>query len=193
MPPIEIDWRTGKASGKLNAMSSTDQFRQELRVVIALGSNLGDSVGLLRDAVARLGKWSATPVICSSLWRTSPVDCPPGSPPFVNCVAMIAPLARETPENLLGRLQELERAFGRRPKVIVNEARPLDLDLILWGDEVRAMEHLTLPHPRALSRQFVLRPLVEIAPELVFPGRSETVADLLEGLRTDEVLVRVGD
>jgi 2-amino-4-hydroxy-6-hydroxymethyldihydropteridine diphosphokinase len=174
-------------------MSSTDQSRHVPRVVIALGSNLGDSSRLLRDAVARLRMWSAAPLLSSSLWRTSPVDCPPGSPPFVNCVVMMAPLVGETPETLLGRLQELEREFGRRPKWVVNEARPLDLDLILWGAEVRSTAYLTLPHPRALCRQFVLRPLAEIAPEMVFPGRPETVAGLLGLLRTDEVLVRMGD
>jgi 2-amino-4-hydroxy-6-hydroxymethyldihydropteridine diphosphokinase len=174
-------------------MISTDQSQYGSRAVVALGSNLGDSIGLLRDAVARLGKWSAAPPVTSSLWRTSPVDCPPGSPSFVNCVVMIVPLAGETPETLLGRLQELEREAGRRPKLVVNEARPLDLDLIFWGAEVRETEYLTLPHPRAAFRQFVLRPLVEIAPELVFPGHSVTVAKLLEGLRSDEVLVRMGD
>jgi 2-amino-4-hydroxy-6-hydroxymethyldihydropteridine diphosphokinase len=162
-----------------------------LRAVVALGSNLGDSVALLREAMLRLGEMSLCPLVSSSLWRTSPVDCPPGAPPFVNGVALLSPQHAETPETLLDRLQALEREFGRKPKTVLNEARPLDLDLILWGDEIRETERLSLPHPRALQRQFVLRPLAEIAPDLVFPGGAKTVAALLEDLSTDEVLVRV--
>jgi 2-amino-4-hydroxy-6-hydroxymethyldihydropteridine diphosphokinase len=89
------------------------------------------------------------------------------------------------------RLQGLEREFGRRPKSVLNEARPLDLDLIVWGDEIRETARLTLPHPRALQREFVLRPLAQIAPDLMFPGIGKTVASLLENLSTGEALERL--
>lgn len=160
--------------------------------VVALGSNLGDSVALLGEAMWRLETFSAKPIRRSSLWSTSPVDCPPGSPPFVNAVVALEPRPGETPESLLAKLQELEREFGRRPKKVLNEPRPLDLDLIAWGNETRSTPALMLPHPRATQRQFVLRPLAEIAPELKLPGQSKTVAGLLAELKTDEVIERLG-
>src|SRR5580765_7178160 len=115
----------------------------------------------------------------SSLWQTTPVDCPPGSPSFINAVVALLPQKGETPESLLEKLQQLEREFGRQPKKVLNEARPLDLDLIAFGGEQRSFTKLMLPHPRAHERRFVLQPLSEIAPELTLRGQSITVADLL--------------
>jgi 2-amino-4-hydroxy-6-hydroxymethyldihydropteridine diphosphokinase len=158
---------------------------------IALGSNLGDSVGQVRRAIGRLRDLSEEPLLVSSLWRTSPVDCPPGSPPFINAVVGLTPRSRETPETLLASLQALERDFGRAPKVHANEPRPLDLDLLTFGGEVRVSARLTLPHPRAHLRRFVLAPLAEIAPDLVFPGQVQSVARLLAGLKTDEQVSRL--
>jgi len=122
----------------------------------------------------------------SSLWQTAPVDCPPGSPAFVNAVVGFRPRDNETPETLLAKLQALEREFGRRPKKVLNETRPLDLDLIAFGNETRATRELTLPHPRAHERRFVLQPLSEIALDLVLPGQSRSVAELLHRLSLDE-------
>jgi 2-amino-4-hydroxy-6-hydroxymethyldihydropteridine diphosphokinase len=73
----------------------------------------------------------------------------------------------------------------------MNEARPLDLDLITFGGETRSSPDLTLPHPRAHLRRFVMEPLAEIAPELVLPGQKKTVRELLANLRTDEVLEKL--
>jgi 2-amino-4-hydroxy-6-hydroxymethyldihydropteridine diphosphokinase len=158
---------------------------------VALGSNLGDSRRIILDALARLQDFSDSPVQKSSLWQTSPVDCPPDSPKFVNAVAGLVPPADETPESLLEKLRGLEIEFGRRPKKILNEPRPLDLDLIAFGKEIRNSPELTLPHPRVHERSFVLQPLVEIAPELILPGQGKTVAELLAALRSNEVLVRL--
>jgi 2-amino-4-hydroxy-6-hydroxymethyldihydropteridine diphosphokinase len=158
---------------------------------IALGGNLGDAQTTVREAMARLAAFSSTPPIPSSLWRSTPVDCPPGSPDFINAAVALTPLPNFTPETLLAELQALEREFGRRPKLVLNEARPLDLDLIAWGSEVRRTAALTLPHPRAHLRRFVLQPLSELAPDLVLPGQTQTVAELLAGLRTGENLERV--
>ena len=148
-------------------------------VLIALGSNLGDSRKILGDAISHLEKISTAPLIKSSFIETAPVDCPPGSPNFLNAVVALTPRANETPESLLAKLQSLEKEFGRQPKKVLNEARPLDLDLIAFGDEVRSTPQLTLPHPRAHLREFVLRPLAEIAPDFVLPGQRKTVAQLL--------------
>jgi 2-amino-4-hydroxy-6-hydroxymethyldihydropteridine diphosphokinase len=158
---------------------------------IALGSNLGDSPKILREAMARLENFSSGPISKSSLWQTSPVDCPPGSPKFLNAVVGFTPQPDETPETLLAKLQALEKEFGRQTKKQLNEPRPLDLDLILFGGEVRASALLTLPHPRAHERRFVLQPLSEIAPNLVLPGQTQTVAQLLAGLRNHETCVKI--
>lgn len=156
--------------------------------VLALGSNLGNSRELIHQAIARLQEFSDEPVLKSSLWESTPVDCPPGSPLFVNAVIGLIPRADETPESLLLKLQKLEKEFGRQPKKILNEPRPLDLDLIAFGTEIRARPQLTLPHPRANLRRFVLQPLAEIAPDLVLPGQTKTVSELLRGLTSSETV-----
>lgn len=161
-------------------------------VVVALGSNLGDSPAIVREAMDRLARFSPEPLLRSSLWDTSPVDCPPGSPRFVNAVVAFRPWPGQTPDQLLPQLQELEIAFGRRQKVLLNEARPLDLDLIAFGEERRATPTLTLPHPRAHLRRFVLQPLAQIAPDWTLPGQAASVSELLGALCTGEVMQRLG-
>jgi 2-amino-4-hydroxy-6-hydroxymethyldihydropteridine diphosphokinase len=158
---------------------------------VALGSNLGDSAELVSQAMDRLQDFSVRPLLKSSLWRTSPVDCPPGSRPFVNAAAGIKPRSQETPESLLAELQALEREFGRQPRTVINEPRPLDLDLIAFGSATRNSGPLVLPHPRAHARRFVLQPLSEIAPELILPGQSRTVAQLLAELPPDAAMSRL--
>ncbi len=167
------------------------QDAQPLRVFIALGSNVGDSRTILRRAIDRLQQFSATPALRSSLWTTSPVDCPPGSPLFLNAVVALTPLPSETPETLLSKLQALEAEFGRRPKKVLNEPRPLDLDLVAFGRETRNSPDLIVPHPRAASRRFVLQPLAEIAPELGLPGQTRSVAELLANTPPDPNTRRV--
>lgn len=159
-------------------------------VIVTLGSNLGDSAAVLHAAIQRLRVRSPNEFAASSLWQSSPVDCPPGSPLFVNAAVAFSPLPHETPESLLEKLQALEKGFGRRPKITLNEPRPLDLDLIAFGSEVRSTPQLILPHPRAHLRRFVLEPLNEIAPEFVLPGQSKSIRQLLAELRTDEVVRR---
>ncbi|HZI32243.1 MAG TPA: 2-amino-4-hydroxy-6-hydroxymethyldihydropteridine diphosphokinase [Candidatus Binatia bacterium] len=163
------------------------------KAIIALGSNLGDSQRILRDAITRLRNFSDQPLLKSSLWQTSPVDCPPDSPKFLNAVVALVPRAEETPESLLAKLRALEKEFGRQTKKIHNEPRPLDLDLIAFAGEIRSSASLVLPHPRAHERRFVLHPLGEIAPQLVLPGQTQTVAELLAALAGNEICERIGD
>ena len=158
---------------------------------IALGSNLGDSRQTILDALARLQSFSDQPLLKSSLWQTSPVDCPPGSPVFVNAVAGLAPRAGETPESLLAKLRMLETESGRPAKKVLNEPRPLDLDLIAFGGETRNSPELILPHPRAHRRRFVLQPLVEVAPDFILPGQPKTVFQLLAELPDEERVIRL--
>ena len=154
--------------------------------IIALGANQGAARQNVVRAFERLQELSPHPLRKSSLWQTSPVDCPPDSPPFINAVVGLIPRDEETPESLLRKLQQLEREFGRRPKKQVNEPRPLDLDLIAFGNQTRATADLVLPHPRAHLRRFVLEPLAEICPDLVLPRQTKTIRQLLQELPSGE-------
>ena len=172
-------------------MNSKLKTQNSKLAFVALGSNLGDSRRIILDAMARLQKFSAAPILKSSLWQTSPTNCPPGSPMFLNAVVGIVPQKNETPESLLQKLRELEKEFGRQPKMVLNETRPLDLDLIAFGSETRNSPELILPHSRAKERKFVLQPLSEIAPDLILPGQGKSVADLLAKLPNDETVKRL--
>ena len=156
--------------------------------IVALGSNLGDSRSIILEAMARLRPLSGSPILKSSLWQTSPVDCPAGSPKFVNAIIGLIPNDNETPESLLKKLRKLEMEFGRTPKTALNEPRPLDLDLIVFGAETRNTPELILPHPRAHLRRFVLQPMSEIAPQLILPGQKNTVLELLAELQGGEIV-----
>ena len=152
---------------------------------------MGRSRESIQAAITHVKFITNHPILQSSVWETTPVDCPPDSPKFLNAVVGFIPQKQETPETLLKKMQDLEKIFGRTPKKILNEARPLDVDLIAFGQEIRNTPELILPHPRAHLRRFVLQPLSEIAPDLVFPGQGKTVAELLASLRSDEVLTKI--
>jgi 2-amino-4-hydroxy-6-hydroxymethyldihydropteridine diphosphokinase len=166
-------------------------MKDQAMALIAFGSNVGDSVALIRSAFAKLQEISCEPIQTSSLWQTTPLDCPPDSPLFVNAAAALVPMPEETPESLLAKLQAWEKEFGRRPKLVMNEPRPLDLDLIAFGSETRATPSLVLPHPRAHLRRFVLQPLSEVAPDFVLPGQSVDVMRLLAALPPDDLMRRM--
>jgi 2-amino-4-hydroxy-6-hydroxymethyldihydropteridine diphosphokinase len=160
---------------------------------VGLGSNLDSRYGSPRDtvqaAMTRIATWSAQPLHRSSLWQTDPIDCPPGSPQFINAVVGLVPAVDESPHSLLERLLALEQQFGRRRSGTVNAARSLDLDLISFGARTVADVKLRLPHPEAHRRGFVLLPLAEIAPDLRLAGQSRTVAELVAALPDSGPLV----
>ena len=153
-----------------------------MRAGIAFGSNMGDRLLMLRQARACLvaSPLLAPPFLVSSVYLTSPVDCPPGSEPFLNAV-LEAELTGE-PLALLSDLLGLERALGRPEKSKRNAPRCIDLDLLYIGDCEMRSEALVLPHPGIGRRGFVLTPLAEIRPGLLLPGQKETVAQLLKRL-----------
>lgn len=160
-------------------------------VIIALGSNLGDSGRLISQAVERLRGISRGVFQASSVWRTKPVDCPPDSPDFLNAVVIFQADDEMTPRNLLETLQEMERGFGRRPKEVMNEPRPLDLDIITFGREIVSEPDLVIPHARAHQRRFVLDPLHELSPDYQAPGWAGTVAELLQNLPENDPTIRM--
>lgn len=153
--------------------------------IVALGANLVSAHGNPHDtvqaALGELARRSSLPMVVSPLLVTEPVDCPPGSPDFVNAVVALY-LPGESPGALLQWLQGIEQRFGRRRSGLVNEARTLDLDLIAAGPHQLETAHLTLPHPRAHLRRFVLAPLAAIWPDFRLPGQSLTVTEQLHVL-----------
>ncbi|MEV8636152.1 2-amino-4-hydroxy-6-hydroxymethyldihydropteridine diphosphokinase [Streptosporangium sp. NPDC051023] len=156
-----------------------------MKVVLALGSNLGDRLDMLQGALDSLFD---TPelefVAVSQVYETDPVGGPEQEP-YLNAV-VIAHSELE-PRTLLDRAQSVENAFGR----VRTERwgpRTLDVDLITVGDVVSDDPELTLPHPRAHERAFVLVPWMEADPDAVLAGRR--VADLLSGLDQDYVRLR---
>jgi 2-amino-4-hydroxy-6-hydroxymethyldihydropteridine diphosphokinase len=174
---------------KSEVRSQKSEFKK--LAFVALGSNLGDSRKIILDAMTRLQNFSSEPILKSSLWETTPVDCPPDSPKFVNAVVGLVPKKNETPESLLKNLRELEIEFGRAPKTVLNEPRPLDLDLIAFGNEIRSSPELILPHPRSHLRKFVLQPLDEIVPDFFLPGQGKTVSQLLAEISSEETVTRL--
>ncbi len=129
-----------------------------------MGANLGaDLPATLTQAALRLAALPGTHVAAlSSVWRSAPVDA--GGPDFLNAVAALDTTL--APMDLLDALQAIELAHGRE-RPYRNAPRTLDLDLLLYDDLTLDTPRLTLPHPRLGQRAFVLRPLLEIAPELV--------------------------
>jgi len=160
-------------------------------VLVALGSNCGDSLAIVRGAITDLAQFARGELRASHLWRTSPVDCPPDSPDFVNAVVAFEARDGLSADDLLDALKALERAHGRAAPRRRNAPRELDLDLLLFGAERRDDARLTLPHPRAHLRRFVLAPAAEVAADVVWPGAERTVADLLACLEDRDVATRI--
>jgi 2-amino-4-hydroxy-6-hydroxymethyldihydropteridine diphosphokinase len=144
---------------------------------VAFGANLGEPVETLRSAAAALARRPRIELVAGSpIYRTRPIG-PPGQPDFANAVGRVeTTLAAEA---LLAVLLAVEAEFGRIRDVRWGP-RTLDLDLIWYEGEERADERLTLPHPRAHEREFVLRPLADLDPGLVLHGRP--VGDWLASL-----------
>ncbi|PKO36586.1 MAG: 2-amino-4-hydroxy-6-hydroxymethyldihydropteridine diphosphokinase [Betaproteobacteria bacterium HGW-Betaproteobacteria-6] len=140
---------------------------------VALGANLGDPAATVRAAFGALANLPESRVSrSSSLYRTAPVGLT-DQPDFINAVAELQTTL--APEALLNALFDIEQRFGRI-RADKNGPRTLDLDLLLYDDQIIDLPHLTLPHPRLHLRAFVLQPLAEIAPQRVIPGRGAVTA-----------------
>ena len=144
-------------------------------VYIALGSNLGDRAGNLRLAREQIEAPDLRVLRASSIYETAPRDVE-DQPWFLNQV-----IECETdlfPRQLLGRLQKIERAMGRK-RTIVKGPREIDLDILLFGNAVVKIPELEIPHPRLAERRFVLEPLAELIPDKKHPGTRRTVREML--------------
>ncbi len=160
------------------------------RAGIALGANLDHrlrSLTTAREHIFGLAK-VIPPFLSSRVYETDPVECEAGAGKFLNAVIEIG--YEDSPAQLLGELQKIETALGRPADHRRNHSRPVDLDLLYFGARQIDEPGLQLPHPRMHLRGFVLRPLAEIRPHLVLPGRSQTVGELSAELLDGSSVVR---
>jgi 2-amino-4-hydroxy-6-hydroxymethyldihydropteridine diphosphokinase len=147
-------------------------------VIIALGSNLGDRLQMLRKAAAFLQELSTTPISVSSAYETDPVGA--STQRYLNAVARVSTELR--PGALLGYLKDWEVAQGRDPDAGRWTDRLIDLDIIDYDRRYVEEAELVVPHPECTKRRFVMQPLSEIAPDWVHPT---------EGLRIDDILAEL--
>ncbi|MCL2590149.1 MAG: 2-amino-4-hydroxy-6-hydroxymethyldihydropteridine diphosphokinase [Betaproteobacteria bacterium] len=154
---------------------------------IGFGANLGDPFATMPHVLKMLENLPETRLAaCSSYYRSAPQGVNDPQPDYIN--AVIALDTGLSPQALLDALLCLESACGRR-RTAVLAPRPLDLDLLLYGETVMQSPTLTLPHPRLHQRAFVLLPLAEIAPDLSIPGLGSllTLLEKVKGQRIDKI------
>jgi 2-amino-4-hydroxy-6-hydroxymethyldihydropteridine diphosphokinase len=145
---------------------------------VGMGSNLGDRAGYLLLAVRGMLDAGLDVIRLSSIYETAPVENE-DQPAFLNLVAELRGSTLPSPEQLLARLLRIEYSLGRIRDTPLGP-RTIDLDLLIFEDEQRSTEFLTLPHPRLHLRRFVLVPLNELVPNLVHPVLKKPVRELLE-------------
>lgn len=151
----------------------------EERVFIAIGSNLGDREGNLREAVRLAGSGGGLSVVkVSSFYGSEPWGVPDQGE-FVNAVMEVH--TRLGPRELLRYIKGIESGMGRKPAARWGP-RVIDLDMIFYGERVIKEEGLEVPHPRAHERAFVITPLAEIAPDVTHPVLKRTVSEISAGL-----------
>ena len=150
-----------------------------MRAYVGLGGNIGDRRGYLERALALLAEEPGVEVVAVSSFRETDAVGYLEQPPFVNAACAVETTLPA--QELLGRLLRIEQRLGRERKGPRFGPRTIDLDLLLYGDEVVDEPGLTVPHPLLHERRFALEPLSELDPELVIPGHGP-VQSLLAGL-----------
>lgn len=158
-------------------------------VAIALGANLGDRLKQIqsaRDAFEEIIV-AGSELLQSSIYKTAPMGCEEGTPDFFN--AAIAIEYSGSPDELLTLCKEIEAIMGRDLSPTCgkrNLSRPMDADILYFGQKMIHTETLHIPHPRLLERRFVLEPLAEIQPNFLLPNSSRTIAEHLHKLVSNE-------
>lgn len=156
---------------------------------LGVGSNLGDPAPKCVEAIGRLSRSEGIKVLRrSSLYKTEPVGLE-DQPWYVNCAVEIRTGLRPRP--LLDILKKIEREMGRTESVKWGP-RVIDLDILLYGQEIVAEEGLKIPHPEMHKRRFVLQPLFEIAPYEIHPVYGISIKGLLDRLEDDKSVIKLG-
>jgi 2-amino-4-hydroxy-6-hydroxymethyldihydropteridine diphosphokinase len=172
----------------VDADTLTGEMRPIRRVVIALGSNLGERMSALQGAVDAIAD---TPDVwvtsVSPVYETEPLDAPAGSKTFLNAVVLADTTLAAN--RLLDRALAIEDAYDRERSEVPNSPRTLDVDLIVVGDRRSDTETLVLPHPRAAQRAFVLQPWYDLEPEAELPDHGP-IADLLAKVADQQITRR---
>ncbi len=183
---------SGTAAARAAGAQAGRAPRKIHRAVLSLGGNLGDVAETMRQAIVSLDGIAGNQIMgISPLYRTTPWGMGPGTPDFLNCVVELETLLDA--HRLLGTIHLIEAAHGRTRKVHWG-SRPLDIDIIDFDGAVSADPQLTLPHPRAWQRAFVLAPLADLEPDFVLPGpHGGRVADLLAACPDRDGVVRAGE
>ena len=155
-------------------------------VHIATGSNLGTRIDHLERADAELSRLGRV-LRVSPTYETAAVGMAPGTPDFLNRVVEVEldSAWAANPEGTMRALLDIEREMGRTRVSGTVQSRPIDLDIVLWGDRILHFPGLLVPHPRMLGRRFVLRPLADLVPGAPVPGTDRSVLDHLRGLPAD--------
>lgn len=151
---------------------------------LGLGSNVGDSAANLRAAADALEAAGVTILARASIYVTAPQGEVLDQPDFLNSALKIE--TELSPLELLDLCKQIERDHGRDPQGVRHGPRPIDIDVLMLGDEPFESERLTLPHREIATRRFVLEPLLEIAPDFVLPDGT-TAASLLGGVEDQPV------
>jgi 2-amino-4-hydroxy-6-hydroxymethyldihydropteridine diphosphokinase len=146
---------------------------------LSLGSNLGDRAALLNEALNRMETAGIHVLRRSSIHETEPQDYL-NQPRFLNMAVEVE--TDLTPQDLLSAIQKIETEMGRR-RTIPKGPRIIDIDILFYANQVIAMPHLEIPHPRLTARLFVLDPLSEIAPDLRHPMTGKSVRELRAALQ----------
>ena len=158
-------------------------------VYIGIGSNLGDPYKNCIKAVEAIKENPFCRVkVLSPFYKTEPVGVE-GLNWFVNAVLSID--TRLPAEELIKTLMEIESELGRIRTGVRWESRVIDLDILLFGNEIINDKNLIVPHPRMHLRRFVMAPMVDIAPDLIHPVNGKTMADLLKEIPSDEQEVKL--
>jgi 2-amino-4-hydroxy-6-hydroxymethyldihydropteridine diphosphokinase len=162
-----------------------------MRAGVALGSNLGERLANLRNARKDIAALSDAlpPMRSSAIYETEPVGCETGAAKFLNAVVEFGYSGE--PGELLRALAAIEKMLGRPAAHTRNVSRTIDLDLLYFGESVIKSGELQLPHPRIAEREFVLRPLADIRPDLVLPEQEDSVSALLLRLGPAPGVVRL--
>ncbi|HSE41047.1 MAG TPA: 2-amino-4-hydroxy-6-hydroxymethyldihydropteridine diphosphokinase [Acidobacteriota bacterium] len=152
-------------------------------IFLGLGSNIGDRFSNLKNAIRLLGLKIKS---ASSIYETDPVEYLE-QPKFLNQVIQVTTIL--PPADLLSRCQEVEQRLGRS-REINKGPRTIDIDLLLYNNEIIVSEFLTVPHPGIPNRRFVLVPLNEIASDFIHPVLKCSIHELLKNVKDDSEVVR---